>query len=147
MPASPDDSFQDAFWGAKRAMTDAAELAFARHGVRAGQQFILKALWERDGLTPAEIAQQFDLALPTITKATTRMEAAGLVTRTPHPTDARRVQIFLTPRGRALRRTIAAERRRFTERALDGLSPAERAQLVAWLRRIRANLTGAAPEE
>jgi MarR family transcriptional regulator, organic hydroperoxide resistance regulator len=135
------DEFQAAFWGAKRAMAVAAEAAYNRHGVRAGQQFILQCLWETDGLTPGEIARRLELATPTVTRAATRMEAAGLLRRSPHPTDARLVRLVLTDRGRDLESVIAEEMRRLSEKALRGLTPDERAQCVRFLREIRINVS------
>jgi DNA-binding MarR family transcriptional regulator len=136
------DEFQAAFWAVKKAMMEAAEVAFNRHGVRAGQQLILEALWECDGLTPGEVARRLDLATPTVTRAATRMEAADLLRRQPHPTDARLVRLCLTDRGRGLEQTLARERRGLTDRALAGLDEADRTRLVHTLRTIRTNLGG-----
>ena len=52
------DEFQAVFWSAKRALKEAADLAYRSHGVRNGQQFILMCLWDVDGLTPGEIARR-----------------------------------------------------------------------------------------
>jgi len=135
-----DDGFQDAFWTAKRAMAVAAEEAYHRHGVRSGQQFILRCLWDNDGQTPGEIAKRLNLATPTVTRAATRMEAAGLIHRAPHPTDARLVRLCLTTKGRALETTMADEIRRLTARALDGLDEHTKDALIEALRKITANL-------
>lgn len=135
------DEFQTAFWGAKRAMAVAAEAAYNRHGVRSGQQFILQCLWETDGLTPGEIARRLELATPTVTRAATRMEAAGLLRRSPHPTDARLVRLILTDRGRELESVIAAEMHKLSEKALRGLTAAERKELLRFLREIRVNVS------
>jgi DNA-binding MarR family transcriptional regulator len=134
------DEFQTAFWAAKRAMDEASEAAFQRHGVRSGQQWILRRLWADDGLSPGEIARQLDLATPTVTKAATRMEAAGLLTRHAHPHDARLVRLCLTDRGRALEKVIAEEMQQLAERALASLDDSERATLVRSLNEIRTNL-------
>jgi DNA-binding MarR family transcriptional regulator len=137
------DEFQAAFWATKRAMAEAAEAAFRRHGVRAGQQFILQCLWEEDCLSPGVVARRLNLATPTVTRAATRMEAAGLLARRPHPTDARLVRLCLTERGQALREAVDEEMRRLTERALVTLAPEERAQLVRYLTEIRRNVARA----
>ena len=134
------DEFQAVFWAAKRAMVQAADAAYRRHGVREGQQFILMCLWQEDGLTPGEIARRLGLATPTVTKATTRMQAAGLVTRKPHPGDARLVRVHLTERGRALERLLDEEMRALTERALATFSQQERAQFIRFLDQLRRNL-------
>ncbi len=134
------DEFQAAFWSAKRAMAESAEAAYNRHGVRAGQQFILGCLWETDGLTPGEIAKRLGLATPTVTRAATRMEAAGLLRRSPHPTDARLVRLCLTERGRSLESVMAQERAALTKKALRGFSASDQAHLVKLLNALRDNL-------
>jgi DNA-binding MarR family transcriptional regulator len=135
------DDFHAAFWAAKKAMAEAAEAAYRQHGVWPGQQFILQALWDTDGQTPGELAKRLDLATPTVTRAASRMAASGLLRREAHPRDARLVRLCLTERGRELKDTLAAQRRRMTERAMKGLSATEQEQLVRMLEKIHANLT------
>ena len=132
--------FQTAFWSAKRAMAEAGEEAFQRHGVRSGQQWILRRLWDEDGLTPGEIARRLELSTPTVTKAAMRMEAAGLIDRRPDPKDARLIRLFLSERGRALEKTIAEEMAQLSSRALATLSEDESKALVHALTSIRRNL-------
>jgi DNA-binding MarR family transcriptional regulator len=139
-PPAPD--FQTAFWSAKHALSVATSAAFSRHGVHEGQQFILRRLWEQDGLTPGEIARRLGLATPTVTRAATRMEAAGLLRREPHPSDRRLVRLVLTERGRSLEGVIAAETDKVTERALATFGPGEREAVIRALTAIRRNLTG-----
>jgi MarR family transcriptional regulator, organic hydroperoxide resistance regulator len=133
--------FETAFWLAKHAIAHASSTAFARHGVHEGQQFVLRRLWRQDGLSPGEIAKQLGLATPTVTRAANRMEAAGLLRREPHPTDRRLVRLYLTDRARDLEKIIDAEMHQVTERALAGLSPAERGNLVRALARMHRNLS------
>jgi MarR family transcriptional regulator, organic hydroperoxide resistance regulator len=135
------DDFQAAFWSAKHALSMVTATAFSRHGVHEGQQFILRCLWTEDGLTPGEIARRLGLATPTVTRAATRMEAAGLLRREPHLSDRRLVRLRLTERGRSLEKVIAAETDALTERALATFDPAERQALIHALQAIRQNLT------
>jgi DNA-binding MarR family transcriptional regulator len=151
-PADPPDrdgyqpgDFEDAFRLAKHAVAHASIAVFARHGVYEGQQFVLRRLWREDGLTPGQIARQLGLATPTVTRAATRMEAAGLLHREPHPTDGRLVRLVLTDRGRALEHVIGPEMRALTEQTLAGFSDDERAQLLQALRRMHRNLSGDSP--
>src|ERR1700759_4492574 len=96
-PAHADDQpapdFQTAFWAAKHALSMATATAFSRHGGDEGQQFILRQRGAEDGQTPGEIARRLGLATPTVTRAATRMEAAGLLRREPHPSDGRLVRL------------------------------------------------------
>ena len=132
--------FQTAFWSAKHALAHASATAFARHGVHEGQQFVLRCLWREDGMSPGEVARALGLATPTVTRATARMEAAGLLRREPHPGDRRMVRLWLTDRGRALEKVIDAEIAQLTERALAGFTAADRDALVGYLDQIRRNL-------
>ena len=134
--------FEDAFRLAKHALGHASFGVFARHGVHEGQQFVLRSLWREDGLTPGQIARRLGLATPTVTRAATRMEAAGLLRREPHPSDGRLVRLMLTERGRELEQIIGPEMRALTEQTLAGLSTAERAELIRALRQVHRNLSG-----
>ena len=136
------DDFQASFWSAKHALALASAAAFSRHGVHEGQQFILRRLWADDGQTPGEIAKALGLATSTVTRAATRMEAAGLLAREPHERDRRLVRLRLTARGRALEKDIDAEMDQLTERALGSFGPDERAAVVVALEKIRGNLEG-----
>lgn len=132
--------FQTAFWTTKRAMFDAGERIFGAHGVRSGQQFVLRCLWDEDGLSPGEVARRLNLATPTVTRTADRLAAAGLLQRERHDTDARLVRLRLTVEGRRLESVIAQEMKRLTEEALAGFSPKERFLLIALLQRIHQNL-------
>ena len=133
--------FEDAFRLAKHALAQASTSVFARHGVYEGQQFVLRRLWRQDGLTPGQIAKQLGLATPPVTRAATRMEAAGLLRREPHPSDGRLVRLMLTERGRELEHVIGPEMRTLTEQTLAGFSAEERSALIRALRRMASNLS------
>src|ERR1700743_2109244 len=122
--------FEEAVRLAKHALVHASISVFARHGVYEGQQFVLRLLWREDGLTPGQIARQLGLATPTVTRAATRMEAAGLLRREPHPTDGRLVRLVLTARGRELEQVVGPEMRTLTEQTLAGFSAEGRAGRV-----------------
>jgi DNA-binding MarR family transcriptional regulator len=133
--------FEEAFRLAKHALGHASTGVFARHGVYEGQQFVLRLLWREDGLTPGQIARRLGLATPTVTRAATRMEAAGLLRREPHPGDGRLVRLVLTERGRELEHVIGPQMRALSEQTLAGLSTAERAELIRALRTVHRNLS------
>jgi MarR family transcriptional regulator, organic hydroperoxide resistance regulator len=141
MSEDPTSDFQPVFWATKRVLAHASAAAFSRHGVHNGQQYVLRCLWEEDGLTPGQVAARLDLATPTVTRATARMEAAGLLRREPHERDGRLVRLFLTERGRGLEEVIRREMNQLSERALASLDQSERAALVRSLNNVRHNLT------
>jgi DNA-binding MarR family transcriptional regulator len=64
----------------------------------------------------------------------------GLLDAQPDADDRRSVRLRLSAAGRAVQQALNAEARVLNERAVDGLSAAEQAQLVALLTRVRTNL-------
>jgi len=128
------------FTRASKLMRAAADEAYSRHGVRLGQNLVLAALADEDGLTPGELAQRLQVTTPTIVKMATRMDAAGLLSRRRDTKDARLVRLYLTDRGRAAHGPIDEERLRLQERALAGLGDAQRRELDTALAHVIRNL-------
>jgi DNA-binding MarR family transcriptional regulator len=71
-------------------------------GLTYPQYLVLSVLGESDGLTIGGIAARLDLESSTVTPLVKRLEAAGLLSRRRNPDDERRVDVRLTPAGRAL---------------------------------------------
>lgn len=53
-------------------------------------------------VTPGELAEVERVQPPTMTGIVARLQARGLVQRTPHPRDRRQVVLSTTPQGRAM---------------------------------------------
>ncbi len=119
-----------------RRLRSEAQRRLVRHGVHSGQEFILGCLWERDGLTPGEIAARISVEAPTVTRAVRRMTDAGLVRVDADREDGRRVRVWLTRKGDALRRAVPEVTRDLEADALTLLSEDERVQLLDMLDRI-----------
>jgi DNA-binding MarR family transcriptional regulator len=111
-----------------------------RHGVHAGQDYLLEVLWQEDGLTVGELAARLRIEVPTVVRTVQRMEAAGIVQRTLDPADRRRSRIVLTERGRELEPVVRDALLAVSGTATKGLSAAEREQLLELLTRVRGNL-------
>jgi MarR family transcriptional regulator, organic hydroperoxide resistance regulator len=129
------------FVRAHKLVQAAADEAMSRHGVRVGQNRVLAALWETDGLTPGELAARVHLTTPTVVNTATRMEEAGLLTRVRDPDDGRLVRLFLTEVGRSAREPVEEERRRLVERATATLTDEERRHLESALNKIVEQLS------
>jgi MarR family transcriptional regulator, organic hydroperoxide resistance regulator len=130
---------------AAKLMRASADAAMKPHGVRVGQNLVLDALAEEDGLTPGDLAGRLHVTTPTIVKMASRMAATGLIVKRRDAADARLVRLELTERGRAVREPIADARQALAERATAGLTAAERRHLEAALRKIVRNLQDAEP--
>ncbi|MGW7680367.1 MarR family winged helix-turn-helix transcriptional regulator [Kribbella sp. NPDC054772] len=94
-----------------------------------GQELVLAKLLHHGSLPVARLAKVLDVEVPTATKTTQRMEAAGLVRRVRNATDARQVGIELTDRGVELAHTIQEVYDRAGRRALSRLTPEDRRTL------------------
>ena len=70
--------------------------------------YFLRVLWQQDGISQRELSQRVGMMEPTTASALNNMERKGFVRRLRNRTDRRVVNVFLTERGRALRRARAA---------------------------------------
>lgn len=81
-------------------------MRLAEHSVSLGHWTFLQILWAQDGLTQSELSQRAGLMQPTTFFAINGMERLGYITRVKLPNSRRKVHIFLTPAGRALRKKL-----------------------------------------
>ena len=112
-------------------------------GLYRGQPRVLRALWDREGLTHTELSRQLRVQPATITKMIQRMEKAGFVERRPDPDDQRVSRVYLTASGRAIREDVQQVWRKLEEEAFAGFAEEERVLLRGFFARIRDNLVQA----
>lgn len=72
-------------------------LTFARYEV-----LVLLSFSRRGSLPLGKIGQRLQVHATSVTPLVKRLEAAGLIRRTPHPDDGRAVLAWITPEGRAV---------------------------------------------
>ena len=75
-------------------------------GLYHGQPSVLNALWQQEGMTQSELADQLNRSPSTITKTVQRMEKAGFVERRDDPEDERISRVYLTDAGRDVRSAV-----------------------------------------
>ena len=83
----------------------------------------LATLERRGPLTPRELAAAERVQPPSMTRIAASLEAAGLVTRTDHPTDGRQVLLAASPEGAAMVREDRRRRDAWLAQRLHGLPP------------------------
>ena len=127
---------------AERAARKALTEELAGTGLHTGQELVLAKLLHHGSLPVAKLAKVLDVEVPTATKTTQRMEAAGLVRRVKSSTDARQVGIELTDRGTELAHTVQEVYDRAGRRAVAGLSPEDRRVIRNLLWTITTTLEG-----
>ena len=72
------------------------------------QYLVMLVLWEQDGLSVKALGERLFLDSGTLTPLLKRIATAGLITRKRSATDERRVNIFLTAKGKALKERAQA---------------------------------------
>lgn len=82
---------------------------------------------------------------PSVTRLCDRLEAMGLLTRSPHPSRRREVEVRLTPQGRALLDERRAIRVRELSAVLGRMAPEAVDALVAGLEAFREAAAGSYP--
>ena len=118
----------------RRAVTSLAARTRAERGgaLSLNQLAVLGRVATQGPITPGEIAAQLRMLPQSLTRTFAALEAAGLVTRTPDPSDGRQYLLAVTAEGRAELRAEMQPRDRWLARVMnDVLSPDERDQLLA----------------
>ena len=111
-------------------------------GLYRGQQFVLCALWEEEGLTHSALADRLHVHPATVTNALKRMERAGFLERRSDPDDQRVSRVYLTDAGRDIRAAVERIWTELEQETFGGFSDEERETLEAYLERIHRNLEG-----
>lgn len=109
-------------------------------GLYAGQDGVMLALAETDGLTAGGLANKLGVKAPTMTRTIGRMEAQGFLERRADTGDARLTKVFLTKLGRDRLQTIAEAGRASEAVAVRDLSEKQVRTLLKLLRIVDANL-------
>lgn len=130
-----------------RSFARAMQREISPRGVTIGMWYFLRILWEEDGLTQRELSQRIEMMEPTTATALRNMEERNLVRRVRNATDKRKVNIYLTDEGRALRETLLPYAKAVNDTALAGVSEADVDCFRRVLGQMRINLGPAGSDE
>jgi DNA-binding MarR family transcriptional regulator len=101
------------------------------HALSDTQLAALAALERHATMSPGELADHEKVQPPSMTRVIAALEARGLVTRMPHPTDRRQVVLTVTSSGRGVVNHARRRKEAWLAMRLKELSPQERATLRA----------------
>lgn len=107
-----------------------------RFNVTPIQYALLKCLWDEDGQTPSQLAQELCLDSSTVTGIMSRLEEKELITRQFCKTDRRRIIVCLTDAGRALQKPIEAQIEETNLVVTQGIAPEQLQELRRQLLQI-----------
>jgi DNA-binding MarR family transcriptional regulator len=126
-----------------RALQRYLQLKIEPQGVTLGAWYLLRALWNEDGLTQRELADRIGAREPTVLIALRDMEARGLVRKVRSKTDKRKLHIWLTPKAKNLKPKLIRLAREVVATAASSLSIPDVHELLASLSEIQKNLNAA----
>ena len=104
------------------------------------QAMVLCKLYNQDGVTQSEIAQQMSVQGATVTDMLQRMEETGLVSRRRDLDDNRLVRVYLTDAGREKERFIMEQFLKLESVVFAGFDDNERILLRQFLTRALDNM-------
>ncbi|HEV8257994.1 MAG TPA: MarR family transcriptional regulator [Casimicrobiaceae bacterium] len=120
-----DDRMAHLIKDATRALVKALQRRLAMHGVPFGHWTFLRILWETDGLTQRDLSRQAGVMEPTTFAALKAMEARGYIVRRQLAGNRRKVHIFLTAKGKALKRALVPLAEEVNRVAVRGVRAAD----------------------
>ena len=114
-------------------------------GLHVGQEMMLCALWEREGVTQTELGEQLGVQPATVTNGLRRLERKGLVERMPDADDQRATRVFPTAEGRQRKADVEEKWDQLEQVSFTGFTGRERDLLRALLSRVHENLQANRP--
>lgn len=109
-------------------------------GLTQAQWQTLAYLARNEGLKQAQLADILEIRPITLTRLIDRLQTAGLVERRPDPDDRRAQRLFLTESAQPLIGKMLGVAAQVREKAMTGLPPERREQLIDTLAAMKANL-------
>lgn len=116
------------------------QLRIAPYGVQLGMWYFLRVLWDEDGLTQRELSYRIGIMEPTTLHTLATMERSGLIARVRNVTDRRKINVFLTQKGRKLEGILLPIAADVVKEITRGFSEQDVRQFLGFLRKIQQNV-------
>ena len=101
---------------------------------------VLNCLWENEGISQTEIATRIAKDKTNLTRILDVMEKNGLIRRDNHESDRRSYRIFITPKTLKMREKLTSIAVKVNENAKNGLSAADKREIIRIMNIISSNL-------
>ncbi len=110
------------------------------HNLSTAQWYLLRVLWEEEGLSQRELSERVCTTEPTTQSALLRMEKQGIIKRVRNKTDRRANHIYLTKKGRNLEPKLIPYARNVNNIASKGISKTDLKAFNKVIKQIRTNV-------
>ncbi|HEX7007256.1 MAG TPA: MarR family transcriptional regulator [Alphaproteobacteria bacterium] len=142
LEAVPNDRLAHLVKDATRGLVRSLQMRLTEHAVSFGHWTFLRILWESDGLTQRELSEKAGVMEPTTFAALKAMEKLGYITRRKMPGNRKKVHIYLTEAGAALKAKLVPLAEEVNAIAVEGIDPEHiaitRATLLAMIQNLAA---------
>ncbi|MFC7321676.1 MarR family winged helix-turn-helix transcriptional regulator [Halobacillus campisalis] len=112
----------------------------APYGLAPEQNLIMMLLWEKDGWTQNQLANQLDKDKTNIARMASSLEKKGFITRRFCSDDRRSLELHLTASGRALKEEVLPVAEAFNDVVTEGISDEELEQFDRLLTKMQKNM-------
>lgn len=102
--------------------------------------FFLRALWIGDGITQRELCKRIEAPEPAAVAALRVLESKGYVRRSRDQDNRRKILVFITPKGYALREKLLPHAMELANIGVKGISKREQELLRSLLNKIHDNM-------
>jgi DNA-binding MarR family transcriptional regulator len=140
MDLRPDDSLGFQVRRCHRAFDRVLNAYLSREGLTSGFWYFLRALWQENGATQKRLSQLNNVTEPTTVTTLNAMTRIDLVRRERNAGDRRKLNVFLTPRGEALKSELMPRAFRINAIACEGIGAADVETCLRVLKQMSANL-------
>jgi DNA-binding MarR family transcriptional regulator len=111
-----------------------------QHDLGFSHWFFLRALWLKDGITQRELCQRIEAPEPAAVGALRELERQGYIRRVRDKANMRKILVFITPKGHALREKLLPHAYELASMGVKGISEEEVVLLRSLLNKIRDNM-------
>jgi DNA-binding MarR family transcriptional regulator len=126
-------------------LSHAMDQGLAAHGLTRARGQVISTLHQQGAMTQRQLSQALDCSPANVTALLDGLQAAGFVTREPHPTDRRATLATLTERGTAIASAWSAEHDMFAATLFTDLPARQLTSFVTDLNRVLTQLRKAVP--
>jgi DNA-binding MarR family transcriptional regulator len=136
----PHNSYAYQVRGTHRLFARLLEKQIANSGIKTGDWYLLRVLWEKDGISQKELSRQSFLTESSVVTMLNSMAKAGLVVRERDEIDKRRMKILLTEKARGLKDELIPVARDINSRATRDIATEDLKTFMKVLSRMKDNL-------
>ena len=117
-----------------------AEVLLSEIGLHVGQEMLLTGLWENEGITQTELAENVGIQPATVTNMLQRLEREGIVERKPDLQDQRISRVYATQIGREMEDKVRQQWAQLEQESFSGFNVEEKVLLRRLLLQVYQNL-------